>query len=83
MQRAISGSSVGDYAPLLALVNDSRALLAELNLVLAAGQIPPATLAGLATALDTIQLRTDAARRNRVLAALLMVLAAPEYIAQK
>lgn len=87
MQRAINGSGVGDvvadYASLLARVNDSRALLAELNLVLAAGQIPAATLASLATALDTIQLRTDAARRNRVLAALLMVLAAPEYIAQK
>ena len=64
-------------------MNDSHALLTELNLVLAAGQIPPATLASLAAALDTIQLRTDAARRNRVLAALLMVLAAPEYIAQK
>lgn len=87
MQRAINGSSVGDvvadYGALLALVNDSRALLAELNLVLAAGQIPASTLATLAAALDTIQLRNDAARRNRMLAALLMVLAAPEYIAQK
>jgi hypothetical protein len=34
-------------------------------------------------ALDTIAPGNDAARRNRVLAALLMVLAAPEYIAQK
>lgn len=87
MQRAINGSSVGDvvadYSSLLALVNDSRALLAELNLVLAAGQIPQSTLAPLQAALDTIALRTDAARRNRVLAAMLLVLAAPEYIAQK
>lgn len=86
MQRAIAGSGIGDvvadYAPLLALVNDSRALLAELNLVLAAGRIPQATLTTLQAALDTIQLRTDAARRNRVLAALLLVLAAPETIAQ-
>lgn len=87
MQRAINGSSVGDvvadYTPLLALVNDSRALLAELNLVLAAGQVPQATLASLQAALDTIAVRTDAGRRNRVLAALLLVLAAPEYITQK
>lgn len=87
MQRAINGSSVGDvvadYSSLLALVNDSRALLAELNLVLAAGQIPPSTLASLQAALDTIAVRTDAARRNRMLAAMLLVLAAPEYIAQK
>ena len=87
MQRAIAGFGVGDlqadYSSLLALADDARALLDELNLVLAAGQVPAATLAMLQQALDTIAPGNDSARRNRVLAALLMVLAAPEYIAQK
>lgn len=87
MQRAIAGSNVGDvradYTALLAMASDSKALLDEVNLVLAAGQVPAATLATLKTALDTIVGTTDTGRRNRVHAALLLVLAAPEYIAQK
>lgn len=87
MQRAINGSSVGDvvadYSSLLAVVDNSANLLAEINLVLAAGQVSPANLATLQAALDTIALRSDAARRNRVLAAILLVLAAPEYVTQK
>lgn len=87
MQRAIAGSGIGDvradYTGLLALAANSQSLLAELNLVLAAGQIPAGTLAGLRTALDTINAGTDTGRRNRVHAALLLVLASPEYIAQK
>jgi uncharacterized protein (DUF1800 family) len=72
-----------DYASLLALADDSLALLAEINLVLAAGQVSAATLATLKTALDSIATGTDAGRRNRVHAALLLVLASPEYIVQK
>lgn len=87
MQRAIAGVGIGDvradYTRLLALAPDARALLEEINLVLAAGQVPPATLASLQAALDTINAGTETGRRNRVQAALLLVLAAPEYIAQK
>ncbi|MEI8159415.1 MAG: DUF1800 domain-containing protein, partial [Burkholderiales bacterium] len=87
MQKAISGSSVGDvradYSSLLALVNDSSALLNELNLVLASNQIPVATLTTLKTALDTIAIATDAGKNNRVYAAILLVMASPAYIAQK
>ncbi len=87
MQRAISGVGIGDvradYTPLLALVNDSAALLNEINLVLAAGQVSAATLATLRTALDTILVTTPAGQLNRVHAALTLVMAAPEYIAQK
>jgi hypothetical protein len=67
----------------LALVNDSAALLAELNVLLAAGQISAATLASMKTALDTMPVTTDAGKTNRVLAALLLVLACPEYLVQK
>lgn len=87
MQRAIAGNSVGDvradYTALRAMAGNSAALLAELNLVMAAGQLSASTLAALRSALDTIGGNTDSARLNRVHAALLLVLAAPEYIAQK
>jgi uncharacterized protein (DUF1800 family) len=87
MQRAIAGNGIGDvradYTALLAIAGDSAALLNEINLVLAAGQVPPATIATLRAALDTISAANDTGRRNRVQAALMFVLAAPEYIAQK
>ncbi|WP_228488171.1 DUF1800 domain-containing protein [Caenimonas koreensis] len=87
MQRAVNGVGIGDvradYTALVALATDSAALLAEINLVLAAGQVPAARLATLKTALDTINPTTDAGKLNRVKAALTLVLAAPEYIAQK
>jgi hypothetical protein len=86
LQRAVAGS-VGDLTPdygsLLPLADDANALLAELNLVLAANQLGAATLAALATAIATMPSGTDAAHRNRVYAALLLVLAAPAYIVQK
>ncbi len=87
MQRAISGAGIGDvradYTSLLALVSDSAALLSEINLVLAAGQVSADTLTTLKTALDTILVTTPAGQLNRVHAALTLVMAAPEYIAQK
>lgn len=87
MQRAVAGSGIGDvranYASLLALADDSAALLDEINLVLAAGQLSGTTLAMLKTALDTLGAATDAGKANRVYAALTLVLAAPEYIVQK
>jgi uncharacterized protein (DUF1800 family) len=87
MQRAVAGSGIGDvranYASLLPLAADSAALLGEINLVLAAGQLSGTTLATLKTALDTISAATDAGKSNRVYAALTLVLAAPEYIVQK
>ncbi len=87
MQKAISGVGVSDlkadYSALLALVNDSMALLNELNLVLASNQIPAATLATLQTALDSIAVTTDTGKNNRVYAAITLVMASPAYIAQK
>ncbi|OYU42995.1 MAG: hypothetical protein CFE44_20825 [Burkholderiales bacterium PBB4] len=87
MQRVISGAGVGDvradYSSSLALVADPMALLNELNLVLASNQIPPATLASLKTALDTISITTATGKNNRVYAAVLLVMASPAYLAQK
>jgi uncharacterized protein (DUF1800 family) len=87
MQKVVSGSGIGDvtsdYTTLLPLATDSGALLDELNLVLAAGQISAATLTPLQAALDSIAVGTDAGKLNRIWAALTLVLAAPEYIVQK
>ena len=72
-----------DYAPLLALVGDSAALLNEINLVMAAEQVSAATLAGFKTALDTINVATPAGKANRIIAALSLIAASPEYIVLK
>jgi uncharacterized protein (DUF1800 family) len=86
MQRAVAGSIADltpDYTTLLALADDATALLAEINLVLAANQLGAATLSRLATALATMASGTDTTRRARINAALVLVMAAPEYLIQK
>ena len=86
LQRAVAGS-VGDITPdygaLLTIADDASALIDEINLVLAANQLSTATTAVLVTALQTMPSGTAAARRNRITAALVLVLAAPEFIVQK
>lgn len=86
MQTCI-GSGVGglraDYAAWLPLVPDSAGLLAELNLVLAAGQLSAITLAALKTALDTVSTTTAAGVNNRLYAAITLVMASPEYLTLK
>ena len=86
MQAAISqgvGGAKADYATLMPLVADVPALLAELNLQLAAGQLSAATLATLAGALQTIDIGSTDGLNRRLHAALTLVMAAPEYIVQK
>ncbi|KAF0814016.1 hypothetical protein IGB42_01696 [Andreprevotia sp. IGB-42] len=85
MQTVIS-SGVGDvkgkYDAWLVLADDAAALLAQLNLLLAAGQLGSATLGTLQTALNSIKVSV-ATRPNRLYAAILMVMAAPEFLVQK
>ena len=88
MQRVVAnGSALGDvkadYSSLLPLADNAASLLAELNVVLAAGQISAASLSTMQAALDSMPSGTDAARNNRINAALTMVLAAPEYLVLK
>ena len=86
MQRGVAGS-IGDitpdYASLVALADDAKALVDEINLVLGANQLSAATCATLAAAVQTMASGTDTTRRARINAALVLVLAAPEYIVQK
>jgi uncharacterized protein (DUF1800 family) len=87
IQRAASGFGIGDthadYTSLIPLATDSAALLAELNLVLAANQVSSTTLTTLKTALDSISVTTDTGKLNRIYAAITLVMASPEYIVQK
>jgi uncharacterized protein (DUF1800 family) len=77
------GDVKADYSALVPLADNAQALLEELNTVLAAGQIDAATLATLRTALDTMASGTATARNNRIYAALVLVLASPQFLVQK
>ena len=86
MQRTVSlgvGDVRADYATLLPLADNAKALLDEINLLLAAGQLSAATLANFTQALATLPSGNDTARNNRIYAALTLVLAAPEFIVLK
>jgi uncharacterized protein (DUF1800 family) len=86
MQTAVShgvGDVTADYSTLLPLADNAAALVDELNTVLVAGQLQAATVALIASAVGSQPAGTDSARRNRIYAALTLVLASPEFIIQK
>ncbi len=66
------------YTELTAIAADSQALIDRINLVLAAGQLSTATVAQIKTAVDS-----STNSNNRIAIALLLTMAAPEYLAQK
>jgi hypothetical protein len=70
-----AGEAKPDYAALTPIAGDSQALLDELNLLLAAGQIHPTVIGQMKTALDSITNTT-----NRIYAAVLLVMASPDYL---
>jgi uncharacterized protein (DUF1800 family) len=78
-----AGEAKADYSSLSSLIPDSQALLNELNLILAAGQISAGTIAAMKAALDSIAVTTTAGQNNRLYAAIVLVMAAPEYLVQK
>lgn len=86
MQRAVANSIpdlTADYTTLFTKADDAASLLDELNVVLAASRLDTATIAQLRAAVDTMPKGTDTARKNRVYAALVLVLASPDFIVQK
>ncbi|MBI3730531.1 MAG: DUF1800 domain-containing protein [Burkholderiales bacterium] len=72
-----------DYSSLMPLAETATALLDEINLVLAAGQLSATTLADLSSAVDGMPKGNDIRRKQRIYAALTLVLAAPEFIVLK
>ncbi|MGR4868748.1 DUF1800 family protein [Variovorax sp. LARHSF232] len=90
MQGVIGGTSndvKSSYPNEMGLVMDASALVDRLNLLLCANQLDPeGTVKLIKNALATPALTassSEAARLNRVRAAVLMVMAAPEYLIQK
>ncbi|RYE80928.1 MAG: DUF1800 domain-containing protein [Oxalobacteraceae bacterium] len=78
-----AGEVKGNYAAELALAADPAALVSSLALRLGGGGISAATEATVATAIATINASSDAAKLNRVYAAILLLMACPEYLVQK
>ena len=81
-----SGDITAPYTAELALATDAAALVQRINLLMAAGQLSAPTQALIATALNATPVTaasTAAVKRNRVAAAVLMVMASAEYLVQK
>jgi hypothetical protein len=79
-------NGIGDlkpnYTAYLTLANDADALVARFNLLLAGGRLGADTQSTIVSAVSTITATTDTGRLNRVRAAILLVMAAPEYLIQ-
>jgi hypothetical protein len=74
------------YTSELALVTDAAALVQRLNKLMCAGQLSAATQTLIVSALNATAVTaasTDTVKRNRVFAAVLMVMASAEYLIQK
>ena len=74
---------VPNYSAELALVADVDKLLDRLNLLLTAGQLSGTTLATIRTTVAGLASATAAEQLIRVQAAVLLVMAAPQYLVQK
>jgi uncharacterized protein (DUF1800 family) len=82
----ISGDIKAAYTAELAVVTDAAALVQRLNTLLCAGQLSSATQTLIVSALNATPVTatsTDAVKRNRICAAVLMVMASAEYLVQK
>jgi uncharacterized protein (DUF1800 family) len=81
-----SGDIKATYTAELAVVTDAAALVQRLNTLLCAGQLSGATQTLIVTALNATPVTaasTDTVKRNRICAAVLMVMASAEYLVQK
>ena len=86
LQKAVAGGVgdlLADYSSLLAFGDDPVALVAEIDTVLAAGQLSAATTAMIASAVATLPGGSDALRLKRIYAALVLAVASPEFVILK
>jgi uncharacterized protein (DUF1800 family) len=72
-----------DYRAELALATDATALLARAELLLCANQLQASSRSTILGAINSIAAATDAGKANRVYAAVLLVMACPEYLVQR
>ena len=78
-----TGDLKPDYTDILTKAADSAALVAEVNNVLAAGQLSGATIASIQVAVDSIAATATNGTTNRVKIAILLTLASPDYLTVK
>ena len=83
----IASSFAPNYREEMALADTPDALVDNLNVVLAAGRLRPATIKNISDLISTIplkspQLSSDDARQLRVMHAVLMVMTTSEYTVQ-
>ena len=78
-----TGDVKADYTAALARASDSQALVDQMNLLLAAGQLSGGTVNAIKAAVDSIALTATNAAQNRVNAAILLTLASPDYLTVK
>jgi uncharacterized protein (DUF1800 family) len=71
-----------DYTAELALAADATALVNRVVLLLAANSLAADTVATITTAVNSISAATDTGKKNRVYAAIHLVLCAPAYLVQ-
>ncbi len=81
-----SGDIKAAYTAELAIVTDTAALVQRLNALMCGGQLSSATQTLIVNALNATTVTassSDATKRNRICAAVLMVMASAEYLIQK
>lgn len=78
--QATSGDITADYSALIAIAADSQALVDEVNLVLAANELGTSTVTMIKSAVDSISAAAAGGPLNRAMTAVLLTLAAPEFI---
>jgi uncharacterized protein (DUF1800 family) len=77
------GDVKADYSDLMIMATDSSALVDEVSLRLAAGQLSAATLTAIRSAVDSVPPTTTNGPVNRVAIAILLTLASPDYLIQR
>ena len=88
LPRMISGNLYandirGDYSAMLALRGNAAAIINEINVTLAAGQLSLTTTAKLTAAINTISTATADGLKAQLYAAITLVMSCPEYLVQK
>ncbi len=78
-----TGDFKADYTTILTLAADSQALIDEINLVLANGQLSSTTVAAIKAAVDSIANTGASGPSNRVMTAILLTMASPDYLTFK
>ena len=77
------GLPPADYSAYMTLANDAAALVSQMSLLLAADAINASVRQQITSAVASIPATSDSKRLNRIRAAILLVMASPDYLVQK